>query len=180
MNFVKFLPIAIFIAMQATLMMVIEPKAGFLSWAAFQAWAMYFLSGCKPSGALKTFLGYACGIIASIAIMEGAGFFGRMGMSGGINLYLSVFLVVVAVICCEKVPGINFIPAWFVGAGVFFALMNMDTFAAGASMTDKYLQSSGKLMWTCIIGLIFGYVTVTFRGWYESKFVKTEKPATTP
>ncbi len=39
-------------------------------------------------------------------------------------------------------------------------------------------------MWSCAVGLIFGYVTVTFRVWYEGKFAKKveeekeEAPAT--
>jgi hypothetical protein len=172
MSYLQFLPIAIFIGLQATFMMIIEPSAGFVSWISFQAWAMYFLAGCTPTMGLKTLVGYFFGMIASVAIMEGAGAFGAMGIGNSINLYLAVFLVVVLVISAEKVPGIDFVPAWFIGAGVFFGLMNLDTFAQGATTFDMYLQCTAKLMWSCAVGLVFGYVTVTCRAWYEKKYIE--------
>ena len=174
MSFAKFFPISLFIAAQAAIMMIIEPRLKFVSWISFQAWAMYFLAGCNIKMGIKTFVGYFMGIVASVAIMEGAGFFGGMGIGSATvpaNLWLSVFAVVVLVICSEKVPGIDFIPAWFIGAGVFFGLMNLDNFPDTAKQIDKYIQSSGKLMWSAAMGLFFGYVTVTFRTWYEKKFM---------
>jgi uncharacterized membrane protein len=89
-----------------------------------------------------------------------------------------VFLVVVFVISAENVPWLDFVPAWFVGAGVFFGLMNMGTFAAEASIMDKYIQCTGTLMWSSAMGLIFGFVTVTVRTWYEKKFIQSADTAT--
>lgn len=169
MPYSKFLPIPLFIAVQATIMMIIEPMIGFVSWIAFQAWAMYFLAGCTPKTGLKTLLGYFGGVLASIAIMEGATLFGGMGLTGGTNLYLAVFIVVVFVISAEYVPWFDFVPSWFVGAGVFFGLMNLDSFAEGASIWAMYGQSTVKLMWSCLVGLAFGAVTVAVRGWYEAQ-----------
>ncbi len=175
MTFSKCLPIAIFIALQATFMMIIEPSLGFVSWISFQAWAMYFLAGCTPQMGFKTLIGYLGGIVASVAIMEGVSTFAAVGLTGSLSLYLAVFLVVILVICAELVPGIDFVPSWFVGAGVFFGLMSLDTFAAGASTMDKYMQCTGKLMWSCVVGLVFGAVTVTARTWYEKKFIAAEQ-----
>lgn len=177
MTFLQFLPIAVFIAVQATFMMIIEPIFGFVSWISFQAWAMYFLAGGTPKMGLKTLVGYFGGAVCSVAIMEGAGFFAGVGFGGSTNLYLAVFFVVILVICAERVPGMDFVPSWFVGAGVFFGLMNLDTFAAGASAFDKYLQSTGNLMWSCLFGLVFGAGTVYFRTWYESRLNTAEEPA---
>lgn len=169
MTYSKFLPIPLFIALQATFMMVIEPMFGFVSWISFQAWAMYFLAGCSPKMGLKTFLGYFGGVLASIGIMEGATLFGTMGLTNGTNLYLAVFLVVILVISAEYIPWFDFVPSWFVGAGVFFGLMNLDSFADGASVWAMYGQSTIKLMWSCLFGLVFGMGTVAFRTWYEAQ-----------
>lgn len=174
----QLLPVAIFVALQATFMMIIEPHVGFVSWIAFQAWAMYFLAGCTPQMGIKTLVGYFFGMVASVAIMEGATAFAAAGLTNGVNLYLAVFLVVVFVISAENVPGIDFVPSWFIGAGVFFGLMNMGTFAAEASTIDKYIQCTGTLMWSAAIGLVFGFVTVEVRTWYEKKFIESADTAT--
>lgn len=175
MSYLKFLPIALFIACQATFMMIIEPSLGFVSWIAFQSWAVYFLAGCNFQGGIKTLICYFGGAIASIVIMEGAAFFANSGLGSGINLYLAVFIVVVLVLSCERIPAIDFIPAWFIGAGVFFGLMNLDTFAAGATAYERYMQTTGNLMYGCAVGLVFGFVTVTFRSWYEPKVARATK-----
>ena len=81
MTFGKFMLIPLFIAFQAFTMMVIAPfipgadkvllgAPGLITWIAFQAWAMYFLAGCTPKMGAKTLVGYAGGILASIAIFE--------------------------------------------------------------------------------------------------------------
>ena len=79
MSFGKFIVIPIFISFQAFLLMIIAPwipgtsealGGNLLTWISFQAWAMYFLAGCTVKMGLKTLAGYACGILASIAIFE--------------------------------------------------------------------------------------------------------------
>ncbi|WP_316861105.1 DUF1097 domain-containing protein [uncultured Cohaesibacter sp.] len=175
MTYSKFIPIPLFIATQATIMMIIEPMFGFVSWISFQAWAMYFLAGCTPKMGVKTLLGYFGGAIISIGIMEGAALLGSMGLVNGTNLYLAVFIIVIFVISAEYIPWFDFVASWFVGAGVFFGLMNLDSFPEGASVWAMYGQSLVKLMWSCIFGLVFGAGTVVFRTWYEQQ-VNTQAP----
>ena len=181
MPFGKFIVIPIFVALQAATMMLIAPyipgnspalAGGLMAWAAFQAWAMYFMAGCTPKMAGKTFLGYAGGIVASIAIFELGG--ALQGLNGDTNLwglYLAVFIVVVVVISAERVPGFDFVPSYFIGAGVFFGLMThaSDSRPAGISDYAWYLQIASPILTACAIGLAFGWVTVTFRVWYEAK-----------
>ena len=193
MPFKQFIIIPLFIALQAFIMMVIAPYVpgnkfiggGLLTWIAFQAWAMYFMSGFPPWNdkengpcprmAGKTILGYIGGIIASIAIFELGkllSFLDCSAASGG--LYTAVFIVVIVVICFERIPPFNFIPAWFVGAGVFFGLMSL----AGASKPEDmgiwgwYGTVAVAELVACVIGLAFGWVTVTFRVKYEAKLAE--------
>ena len=178
MPFSKFIVFPIFVALQAAFMMLIGPffKVGpesiggpaLLTWVAFQAWAMYFLGGCTIKAAGKTVIGYACGIIASVAIFELMGVFGKMGVWGGA---LAVFIVVIPVMCAEKVAILNFIPAWFLGAGVFFALGGMH----GPSTIGGYIEIAVPEMIACVVGLVFGYCTVTFRTWYEKMVMPAVK-----
>ena len=171
MPFSKFIVFPVFVAAQAAIMMLMAPfiKVGpdsiggvLITWVAFQAWAMYFMAGCTPKMAVKTAIGYACGILASIAIFKLGGLLaGPMG--GYWGTALAVFIVVIPVMCAEKVEILNFIPAWFVGAGVFFALQ----FMSGAATMAEYTQIAIPEMIACIVGLIFGYCTVTFRTKYE-------------
>jgi len=178
-----YIVIPIAIALQAVTMMILTPYVplngtvasgfGLMTWISFQAWAMYFLAGCTPKMGLKVLLGYAGGIVASIAIFELGGLLaGLNGETHLWGLYLAVFPVVVVVIAMEKVPGLDFVPSYFIGAGVFFALFSYVQQPEGAEL-GKYAWY-GTLavaeMVACAIGLIYGAVTVIFRGWYEGKF----------
>ena len=177
----KFIPIPLFIAVQALILMIIAPfipgankvllgAPGLITWIAFQAWAMYFLAGCTPKMAAKTFAGYVGGILASIAIFETAGALSCLNtasVSWGLNL--AVFLVVIPIILMERIPGLDFIPAWFVGAGVYFALMTHGGKPADMSTAGWYGTAALAELIACAIGLLFGWGTVTVRVWYTNK-----------
>ncbi|MBE0536006.1 MAG: DUF1097 domain-containing protein [Phycisphaerae bacterium] len=182
MPFRKFIVFPIFVALQAAVLMLIAPYIkigpesiggpGLIGWVAFQAWAMYFLAGCNLKMAGKTAVGYFLGIVASVAIFELAGLLsGAMG--GYWGTALAVFFVVIPVMCLEKIPIANFIPAIFVGAGVFFAFAYMHK----AGTMAQYIEIAVPEMIACIVGLIFGWITVTFRTNYEKKVMpQTPKP----
>ncbi len=179
MPFSKFIVFPIFVAFQAASMMLLAPfiKVGpesiggpaLVAWVSFQAWAMYFLAGCTIKTAGKTAIGYAGGIIASIAIFKLTGVFAGV-MGGYWGLALAVFLVVIPLMCVERVEILNFVPAWFIGAGVFFALAGMHK----ADTMAKYMEIAVPEMIACVTGLFYGYCTVAFRTWYE----KMVMPAT--
>lgn len=63
-------------------------------------------------------------------------------------------------ICIERVPWLNFVPAIFVGAGVFFGMMN---YVAGAT----FCSAMAIEMLYCVIGLVFDYITIVLRSAYE-------------
>jgi hypothetical protein len=178
MPFSKFIVLPIFVALQAASLMLLAPfikigpesigGPGLVAWISFQAWAMYFMGGCTVKMAGKTVIGYAGGIIASVIIFKLGGIFaGPMG--GYWGTAVAVFLVVVPLMCVEKVEILNFIPAWFIGAGVFFAL----AFMAKAGTMAGYVEIAVPEMIACVIGLIFGYCTVSFRTWYEKMVIPT-------
>ena len=183
MPFSKFIVFPIFVAFQAASMMLLAPfiKVGpesiggpaLVTWISFQAWAMYFMAGCTVKAAGKTVIGYAGGIIASIAIFKLIGVFvGVMGAYWGPAL--AVFVVVIPLMCAERVEILNFVPAWFIGAGVFFALQ----FMSGAGTMAEYTQIAVPELIACVTGLFYGYCTVTFRTWYEKMVMPaTEKAA---
>lgn len=176
MSFKKFIWIPIMVAFLAFTIQIVDqllcgnvPPSGNVGfgWIAFQAWAVYFLAGCNVKGGIKSFLGYINGIIASILIME----IGKALMGFGLGFMAfpaAVFIVVVPVMCLEKVQWLDFIPSVFVGAGVFFGFMSYvphATYAAAATSELIY----------CLLGLFYGYMTVTFRGMYERSIEKKEK-----
>jgi hypothetical protein len=177
MKFSKFIVIPLFIALQAFTMQAIDqwisgafPPAGNsgFGWIAFQAWAMFFLAGCTVKGGIRTFLGYVSGIVASIAIMMlGANLAGALGFWA---FPIAVFAIVIPVICLERVKWLDFVPSIFVGAGVFFGFMSYIQGATfgGAALTELFY---------CLFGLVYGYITVRFRVWYEAKVTE---PAPAP
>ncbi|MCY3021972.1 MAG: DUF1097 domain-containing protein [Planctomycetota bacterium] len=181
MTFGQFLIIPLFIAFQAFTLMVIAPYIpgnlesvggkGLMGWVTFQAWAMYFLAGCTVKMGFKTLAGYLGGIVASVAIFELAGMLS--GLDCGDTkwgLYLAVFVVVVGVISAEKVPGFNFVPSWFLGAGVFFALATFGKKPDDVSVYAWYVELGVPELIACALGLVYGYCTVIFRKSYEAKF----------
>lgn len=178
MTFKQYFPITVIIAIVAFFLMLVDlafkevifPGEGvtnyFLVWVAFQAWAMYFMAGCTIEGGVKVMLGYLGGIVASIAIMELGGVLGFLGLMA---MPVAVLIIVVPVICADRVPWFNFVPAWFVGAGVFFGLK---THIAGLSHTDGGIMT----LLSCLVGCLFGVVTIFARGKYEAT-LNLEAPA---
>jgi hypothetical protein len=168
MTFKQFFPIPLFIAVLATTLVMLDLPSNPLiphlwTWISFQAWAMYFLAGCTLKGGAKVFLGYLGGALASAAIIELMGLIGQWipQHAGTPALGISVFVVVIAVISAERVPMFNFVPAWFVGAGVYFGVMKLETGATHISTTIH-------LMVSCAVGFVYGVVTVLIRGKYEA------------
>ena len=105
---------------------------------------MYFLGGCTPKGGARALIGYVLGMIVSIAIMVGGGALGALGFWA---MPVILLILVPIILYLDIAPEmISFVPAVFVGAGVFFGVY-------------------------CVIGLVFGFITITFRGWYEKKYV---------
>ena len=136
-------------------------------WIAFQAWAVYFLAGCTLISGIRALIGYATGIAASIAIIE---LMGAPGISSipnvsGMNIAmaLAVFIVVVPAIMTEKLK--NMVPALFIGSGAFFGL-------SGLMDGAEHLAVARAELVYCAVGLLFGFITVFWRGWYEATLNK--------
>ena len=170
----KFIFIPVFIAVLAFTIQIVDqvlcssmpilPNKGF-GWIAFQAWAMYFLAGCNVKGGIKTFIGYAVSILVSIGIMLLGGKFAGLGSLG---VPTAIFIIVIGVIYLEKTHElISFIPAIFVGAGVFFGIMS---YVPGATFGNA---AAVELIY-CALGLFYGFVTVSIRTWYESRLTEAK------
>jgi len=181
MSFKQFFLIPVGISVLATILMGMDlvKIPALHPWIVFQAWAMYFMAGCTLKGGGKVMLGYLGGAVASVAIMELAGVFFGWGL-GKAAILPAVFIVVIPVISAERVPGFDFVPAWFVGAGVFFGVMGFKTslkaWPADMSHWAKYGTTAADLMVSCAVGMVFGVVTVYLRGKYEG-WVKGPQPA---
>lgn len=173
------------LAVQAAILVLLNayiPKiAGYEAmWIAFQAWAVYFVSGCTPMGGFKAWVGYLTGIIASIVIIELMGAPGIKGLPtvGGMNLAMAaaVFIVVIPAIMSENAK--NFVPALFIGSGCFFALFTIMSGnpelmkTLGDGKVAKYLLATRVELVYCLIGQIFGMITVFWRGKYEASLAK--------
>jgi hypothetical protein len=141
-------------------------------WVAFQAWAVYFLAGCTPTGGVKAWIGYATGIAASIAIIElmGAPGIKSLPQPGGMNLAmaLAVFIVVIPAIMSENLK--NMVPALFIGSGAFFGLSGLMVDEAGNG-AGHLAVARAELVY-CAVGLLFGFITVFWRGKYEASLKK--------
>ncbi|MCL2004782.1 MAG: DUF1097 domain-containing protein [Planctomycetaceae bacterium] len=163
------------LALQAFILVVLNAFIPILAgadhiWVAFQAWAVYFLAGCSAKGGVKAFIGYATGIAASIAIIELIGVLSFLPSPAGINLAmaLAVFIVVIPAIMSEAFK--NMVPALFIGSGAFFGLSGL----MGAEGWSGHLAVARVELVYCAVGLLFGYITVFWRGKYEASLSKKE------
>ena len=173
MNFKKFIIIPIFIAILAALFIVIDQvirpympiadNKGF-GWVTFQAWAMYFLAGGTVKGGLRTFAGYALGILSAILIIKLAGVIGSTGFWA---VPLAVLVMVVPMCSMERAHSlIDFVPAIFVSSAVFFAFGQI--YGNGTTMTSSAIT----ILVYCAIAMILGFATVSLRTAYEKVVAK--------
>jgi len=119
-------------------------------------------------GGVKAWIGYATGIAASIAIIKlmGAPGISALPEIGGMNLAmaLAVFIVVIFAIMSENLK--NMVPALFIGSGAFFGMCEIPK-TEGCLM----LITRAELVY-CAVGLLFGFITVFWRGKYEASLSK--------
>jgi hypothetical protein len=171
------------LALQAAILVLVDgfvPKATHgmdMMWIAFQAWAVYFVTGCTPMSGLKAWIGYLTGIIASIAIIKLMGVPGIKSLPtvGGMNLAmaLAVFIVVIPAIMSENCK--NMVPTLFIGSGAFFASLGhvaLATAVPSGCQTTQFLYAAQAELIYCALGLFFGFITVFWRGKYEASLAK--------
>jgi hypothetical protein len=166
----KYLPIALFIGLQAAVLQAMDqaicvsiaPLAAGGGWISFQAWAMYFLAGCTPKGGLRALIGYVIGMAASVAIMMGGGALGALGFWAMPAILL---ILVPVVLYLDIAPELfNLVPAVFVGAGVFFGVMS---YIPGATFQNGLPGGAGLLR----RGPGVRRRHHRLPGWYEKTFV---------
>ena len=158
-SFIHFIPHAGIIGVLAGLMQWLDlmQPVPFSAWVGFAAWACYFLNGCNVQGGFKVMGCWTAGVAASILIIElGTGLSAEMGPKVGFPV--AVGLIAFFVILFEKVPFLSFIPGWFIGAACFFGY---NTIVGG-----KYAVSVPLILVSCVIGQLFGWVTVRLRTSY--------------
>lgn len=173
MDFKKFIVIPVFIAILASLFIVLDQlispympiadNKGF-GWVTFQAWAMYFLAGGTVKGGLRTFFGYALGILSAILIIKLAGVVGSTGFWA---VPLAVLVMVIPMCSMERAHSlIDFVPAIFVSSAVFFAFGQI--YGTATTMTSSAIT----ILVYCAIAMVLGFVTVSLRMAYEKKIAK--------
>ncbi len=165
--------IALFIGIQAFTIQIVDqllcsyvlPAGNFgFGWISFQAWAMYFLSGCNVKGGIKSAIGYFIGIIASIAIISLGGVLGFLGFWA---TPIALIILVPIIMHVDQGPElIAYSAAVFVGAGAYFGFM---TYVPGATFTGALVTE----MIYCLIGLVYGYISIAFMTWYKGRYVVT-------
>ena len=163
MKFIKFLPHAGIIAVLAGLLQYIDIKVPLIvAWIGFAAWACYFLAGCTIKGGAKVIGCWVAGVLASVLIIELGKWLTGVTGSPAAGFPIAVGFIAFFVILFEKVPALNMIPAWFIGAACFFAF-NPSPDMAG------YKVSVPTVLLTCVLGQIFGVVTVFLRTQYANR-----------
>lgn len=177
MKFSKFIIIPVIIAALACTLQILDQvlmgtgffitDSGF-GWLAFIAWALYFLGGGTVKNGVRGFLGYLSGIVASILIFKLAGWLAPF-VGGFWSTPISLLIMVVPIICLERVPWFDWLPAVFIGAGSFFAIM---TYVPTVNPEVTYCSAAVTEITYCVIGLLYGWVTIVLRAAYEKSVAK--------
>lgn len=165
----KLTPIALFVGLQACSVQFLDilfhgifPPAANLGFSAivFLAWPTYFMSGCNIKGGIKSFVAFIVGIVAGIIIFVMGGLFGALGAFASVP---AVFIVAWLLFYYELLPGVfNHLAACYISCGTFFLFMN---YVPGATFVNCLITEMVYLT----LGLIYGWMTIAFRGWVEGK-----------
>lgn len=169
MKIKKHTAIALFVGCQACVIQIIDQgihgilppdgNAGF-SWVSFLAWATYFMAGCTIKDGVRSFIGFVIGIAAAIGIMQLSIPFGILGF---LATPAAVLIIAWLLFYLEIAPHMfSFVPAVYIAAGAYFGCMS---YVPGATYSKMFLTEMIYLT----LGLFFGWMTIAFRTWYESR-----------
>lgn len=128
-----------------------------LTYLSFVAWAAYFLFGANVQGAVKAFTSMLAGIIAAILMFALSIAF---GFAPWWAVPLAVFILVIPMMFCERIPIFSNVAAVFMGTGLYFSIS-----AAGgvAGFTiDQYLLVGATELFYVLIGFAAGWLTIQF------------------
>jgi len=172
MSLPRYLIYAVIISLLATLVVISTvlmdgwPTAGvgMLTFVTFITWACYFLFGANPKDAAKALLSMIVGIIFAIIIFLLSGALGALGFWA---LPVAVFIVVIFMLLCGRVPHINNIPAIFIGAGIFFSLASANALTGGE--IPHFLLAAGTQLFYTILGFVAGWLTIVVSGLLTKK-----------
>ena len=145
--------------------MPVGSENGF-TYIAFVAWAVYFFTGTAKDG-IRAAIGYAIGIAFSIGIAKLAGLF---ACTPWFCVPIAVFIVVFLVLYLGKVPWVNYIPSMFVASGCFFGIIS---YVEGAG--DNLCAAVTVELTYGYLGLLFGWITVTGKGFLAKLFDKDKQ-----
>lgn len=136
------------------------------TYIAFVAWAVYFFSGCTLKGGIRAAIGYVVGVSFSVGIILLAGQFAGLGCFA---VPAAVFVVVFLVLYLEKVPWVDLIPAMFVASGCYFGIMTY-VVPENAPLCENLLNAAAVELLYGFIGLLFGWITITGKGYLANLF----------
>ncbi|NCB50574.1 MAG: DUF1097 domain-containing protein [Clostridia bacterium] len=171
MSFSKHLPIALFVALLAGVLQMVDQLimnnilTGFngFGWVAFLAWALYFLAGATPRNGVRAFIGYIFGIIGSVIIFKVAGWLGGIGFYAvPVGLFVGVLLLMEL----QRAPELfNLVPAAFIGAGAYFGICSYTPITG-------FTQAGLIEISYSFLGLFCGFLSIAFITWYNKNHVE--------
>lgn len=168
-DFFKFSPNALVVGVLAGSMQLLDMSLNsFVGWAGFAAWACFFFAGADTKGAIKVMSCWIAGVIAAIAIIELGGALTDLIGNDKIGFTLAVGLLAYVVFLFERVPALDLIPAWFVGAACYFALFGKMGFTS-------HEKASIAILLSCLIAQGFGFATVALHGLAAKKVAASKK-----
>lgn len=168
-------PVSLFVGLQACVIQIIDiylqgalPPAANVGFSciSFLAWATYFMAGCTIRDGIRCFFGFIIGIIASIIIMKLGGVFGALGIFA---TPVAILIIAWLLFYLELAPfPCNYVPAVYIAAGAYFVTMS---YVPNATLSGMFITEIIYLT----LGLFFGWMTIAFRTWFETRRDNQEK-----
>ena len=149
-------------------------------WATFCSWALYFLLGANWKaglwGGLCFVIGEICAIFIIVQFLATIPVLG--GGPAGWALMIAVGLwAALMVLLAEQVKQIGAVPAYFIGAGLYFAVYFAWWPAQTFTVAGDYITPLIYLAVSMAFGFFMGWLTILLYGWWANFSKRFEAPA---
>lgn len=141
----------------------------------FCCWALYFLLGANWKaglwGALCFVIGEVCAVFIIMQLVA-TPFLGTWSLMISVGLWAALM-----VLLAEQVKPIAAVPAYFIGAGLYFGVYFFWWPAQKFTVAGDYITPLIYLAVSMAFGFFMGWLTIVLYGWWASFYKKYEAPA---
>jgi hypothetical protein len=167
-------PLIIFLLCIPLMQLSVLLPTQLIVFVSFCCWALYFLLGANLKSGLWGGLCFILGEIFAVAII--VIFLATPGL-GNWSLTFAVALCAgLIILLAEQVKAISAVPAYFIGAGLYFAAYFYWWPTTNPANPQGYFLPLVLVAFSMAVGFCLGWLTILLYGWWGEYAKKLEKP----